>query len=158
MSVFAIVLLIVLGIILLLVEFLLIPGITIAGIGAFLLLAGGIFSAYYYHGATVGNYFTLGTLAAIFIIFLALFKSGTWKRMGLTATIDSKVEVAGEGTVKVGSTGKTISKLSPIGKAVIDDLLVEVRSDGTYINSNTNVTVSRIDGNKIFVEEADKKN
>lgn len=157
MSIAVVIILIVLGIILLLVEFLIIPGITIAGIGAFLLLAVGIFFGYYDHGATVGNYITLGTVFIVVVTFALIFKSRTWKHMGLTATIDSKIDVVKVDNVKVGSAGKTISKLSPIGKAIFGKLVVEVRSDGEYINSKTNIIVTRIEGNKLFVQETKKK-
>ena len=46
MTLTAIILLIVLGIFLFLVEFLLVPGVTIAGIAGFILLVGGIWVAY----------------------------------------------------------------------------------------------------------------
>ena len=61
MSILSIVLLIILGFILLFIEFLIIPGITIAGIAAFLVLATAIFFGYYEHGVTTGNYILLST-------------------------------------------------------------------------------------------------
>jgi membrane-bound ClpP family serine protease len=48
--------------------------------------------------------------------------------------------------------GKAVSRLAPIGKALIEDRLYEVRSDGSYIDSNSEIIVTRIEGNKIFVE------
>ena len=54
--------LIVLGIVLFLIEFLIIPGITIAGIGGMILTAAGIYLAYSNFGPQTGFYFLLGTL------------------------------------------------------------------------------------------------
>ena len=62
MSILAIILLIILGIFLFIVEFLLVPGITIAGIGGAILMAVAVYSAYKTHGSTVGNYTLLATL------------------------------------------------------------------------------------------------
>lgn len=157
MPITAIVILIILGIILLLVEFFIIPGITIAGIGAFLLLTGGIISAYHYHGVKFGNYVTLATVFSIVVVFIFAFRARTWNRIGLNAASDSKLEVKKEEKIRVGSLGKTISKLSPIGKAIFEQTVVEVRSDGKYINSNTEIIVTRIEGYKIFVDEAENK-
>ena len=157
MPITAIVILIILGIILLLVEFLIIPGITIAGIKAFILFTGGIVSAYYYHGVKFGNYVTLATIFCIVMVFIFTFRSKTWNRMGLNAASDSKLERIKEEKISVGSLGKTISKLSPIGKAIFEQKVVEVRSNGNYINTNTEIVVIRIEGFKIFVEEANSK-
>ena len=152
MSVFAIILLIILGFILLMVEFFIVPGITIAGIGALLLVGGGIFCGYFFHGATVGNYILIGSGIGMFIFFTFALRKRTWQRFGLKSEIDGKVSNLDENAVKVGDTGKTVSRLAPIGKAMINEMLFEVRSEGNYIDANREVVVIRIDTNKIYVE------
>lgn len=152
MSILAIVLLIILGFILALVEFFIIPGFTIAGAGAILLLGGAIFSSYYFHGTLVGNYFVLGTGLGLLAFFIIALKSKTWKRMGLKSEIGGRVGVIDKDAVRVGDTGKTISRLAPVGKAMLNEQIFEVRSEGNYVDVNREVTVVRIDGNKIFVE------
>ena len=52
MSILAIVLLILLGMILFLVEFFLVPGVTIAGIGGAILMGASVFMAFRTHGST----------------------------------------------------------------------------------------------------------
>jgi membrane-bound ClpP family serine protease len=152
MSILAIVLLIILGFLLLFIEFMIIPGITFAGIGALLLLGGGVFFGYYYHGVTTGNYILLGTGLSMIVFFASVLKLKTWKRFGLKTEIDGRVGTLDENAVKAGDTGKTISKLSPIGKAMINDTIYEVRSEGAYIDPNREIKVIYIEGNKIFVE------
>ena len=78
MSPLAIILLILLGILLLLIEFLIIPGVTIAGIGGFILIAGGIFSAYHFHDVKFGNITVASTVLVIIIIFFFALRSRTW--------------------------------------------------------------------------------
>jgi membrane-bound ClpP family serine protease len=152
MSVPAIVLIIVLGFILFLLEFLIIPGITVAGVAAFLLVAGGIFCGYFFHGQTVGNLILLITGVSMFVLFIIVLKLKTWHRVGLKSTIDGKVGVIEKDRIKPGDEGVTVSKLSPVGKALINGKLFEVRSDGNYVESNRTVTVTHIEGNKIFIE------
>lgn len=152
MSILTIVLLIILGFLLFLVEFLIIPGITIAGIAAFLLVAAGIFFGYYYHGVTTGNYILLSTGVGMIIFFVFVLKLKTWHRFGLKSEIDGKVGIVNNEVIHVGDEGKTVSRLAPIGKAMINDTLYEVRSEGGYINANSEIKVIRIEGNKIFVE------
>jgi membrane-bound ClpP family serine protease len=52
---FWIIALIVLGLFLLVVEFFMIPGITIAGIGGFLIIIYSVYSAYTNYGTTAGH-------------------------------------------------------------------------------------------------------
>jgi membrane-bound ClpP family serine protease len=87
----------------------------------------------------------------ILLLVLAL-KLKTWQRFGLQSTIDGRVSGIDKETLKSGDTGKTVSRLAPIGKALIHDKLYEVRSDGSYINNNSDIIITRIEGNKIFVE------
>lgn len=152
MSIFVIILFILLGFILLLVEFFIIPGITIAGIGALLLLGGGIFCGYYFHGVAIGNYIFFGTGIGMISFFVIALKRKTWQRFGLKSEIESKVRTLEEGVINVGDTGETVSRLAPIGKAMIREVLYEVRSEGIYIDAHKEVNIIRIIGNKIFVE------
>jgi membrane-bound ClpP family serine protease len=152
MSILAISLLILLGIILILIELLVVPGISVAGIGGFLLIIGGIVLGYHFHGTTAGNYILLTTAVVMILIIVLALKLKTWQRFGLQTTIDSKVGVLKEDEIKVGDVGGTISKLSPIGKAMFNDKIFEVHSDGEYVDEHKQVVVTRINGNKIFVE------
>jgi membrane-bound ClpP family serine protease len=152
MSIAAIVLIITLGFILFLLEFLIIPGITVAGVAAFLLVAGGIFCGYYFHGHSVGNLIFLITGVSMIVLFVIMLKSKTWRRLGLNSTIDGKVGVIDEGEIKVGDQGITVSKLSPIGKGLFNGKLFEIRSDGSYLEANVAITITHIEGNKIYIE------
>ena len=62
MTIFIIVLLIVLGIGLLLLEFLVIPGVTVAALGGVLMIGGGIYLSYDHYGSSIGHMTVLGTL------------------------------------------------------------------------------------------------
>jgi membrane-bound ClpP family serine protease len=152
MSIFLIALLIFIGIVLFLVEFLIIPGISLAGIAGFLTLAGGVFCGYYYHGVKVGSLILLIAACVMFFIFYIAFKFKTWQRMSLNAMVDGKVGTLEENSIHIGDEGITISKLRPIGNAMIGDKIFEVRSEGNYIDSNTKIRIKAIDGNKILVE------
>jgi len=152
MSILTIILLILLGFLLFLVEFFIIPGISIAGIAAFLLVAAGVFLGYFYHGVTTGNYILLGTGIGMIIFFVVVLKLKTWQHVGLKSEIDSRVGTVDKELIHVGDIGKTVSRLAPMGKALINDILWEVSSEGGYVNTDIEIKVIRIEGNKIFVE------
>ncbi len=152
MSVGIIITIIILGILLLLVEFLVIPGVTIAGIAGTLLIVGGVVAGFYFHEPPVSTYITISTVVVILLLFMVAFKTKTWQKLGLKSSIDSHVSVDVAQTFKVGDEGKSVSRLAPIGKIMINDILVEARSLGGYIDPNTPVRIIRTEKNKLFVE------
>jgi len=156
MSAFAIILLIILGLLLLLIEFAVIPGVTIAGIGGFVLLAGSVFIAFKEYGPTIG-YLTLAfVLIASPMMLFYFFKSKAGKKMVLDSKIESKVENIDSEKIKVGDKGKTIGRLAPSGKVRINGEIVEAQSTGSYIDHNTEIIVLKILTNKIIVESVNK--
>ena len=157
MSILAIILLIILGLVLLLLEFVVLPGITIAGVGGFLLLAGSVFIAF----AELGKVPGFITLAVVLILSPLMvyyfFKSRAGKKMILDSKIDSKVENSTPGNFAVGDTGSTIGRLAPTGKIKINGEVVEAQSSGEYINEQTEIQIVKIHFNKIVVEPFNKE-
>jgi membrane-bound ClpP family serine protease len=153
MSPIAIALLILLGILLLLIEFLIIPGVTVAGIGGFILIAAGIFSAYRSHGAKFGNITVAITVLVLIIIFSFALRSRTWKKIALNTKINGSVEnIKKEGKFAVGERGKTITRLAPIGKAMFNDRIIEAKSLSGYIDENTEVEIIKIQNTNVIVK------
>ena len=71
--------------------------------------------------------------------------------MTLDTTIDSKVNEDAN-IVSVGMEGICITKLSLTGNAKFGDNIVEVTSERGYINENTSIIITKIEGNKIIVK------
>lgn len=154
MSPIAIALLILLGIMLLLIEFLIIPGVTIAGIGGFILIAGGIFSAYSKYGAKFGNITLAITVLVLIIIFSFALRSRTWKKIALNTKINSSVDnIKKDGKFTIGERGKTITRLAPIGKAMFNDKIIEAKSFSGYIDENTEVEIIKIQNTNVIVKQ-----
>jgi membrane-bound ClpP family serine protease len=157
MSILAIVLLIILGLVLLLIEFAVIPGVTIAGIGGFLLLAASVYIAFADLG-TIAGFVTLAVvLIASPVMIYYLFKSRAGKRMILDSEIRGKVENFDEGKLKVGDTGKTIGRLAPMGKIKVNGEVVEAQSSGSFVDHQTDIRIIKIQLNKIIVEPIKKE-
>lgn len=147
-----IILLIVIGLILLVVEFVIIPGVTIAGIAGFVLIIFGVYSAYSRFGATVGHIVLLSTaIASIATIALSL-RAKTWHWATLNDSIDSKAADDYDQIVKPGDEGVAIGRLAPMGKAVINDNIVEVTALGELIDQQSTIEVVKVEGNKIIVK------
>lgn len=148
----AIILLIILGIILILLEFLVIPGTTVAGISGLLCLGGAIYMSYSSLGTNVGHMFVLGTVFFLVLMIYYSLKAGTWKKMSLSKNIDSKVETIDEARVNAGDKGKTISRCNPIGKAIVNDEMYEAKSLGAFIDENVEIEVVKVVRNQIIVK------
>lgn len=148
----AIILLLLLGIILLLLEFLVIPGTTIAGIGGFLCLGGGVYMAYNNFGSNVGHIFLLGTIFFLVLMIYYALKAGTWKKMSLSSSIGGKVETVDATKVVIGDKGKTITRCNPIGKAMVNGELYEAKSLGSFIDQNTEIEVVKVIRNQIVIK------
>jgi membrane-bound ClpP family serine protease len=156
MTAFAIILLIFLGLVLLLIEFAVIPGVTIAGIGGFVLLGISVYIAFIEYGTAVGFLTLAFVLVASPIMVYYLFQSKTGKRMVLESLIDSKVDTAVSEKIHVGDLGKTIGRLAPSGKAKVNGEVVEAVSTGGFVDHNTEIKVLKILSNKIIVEPINK--
>jgi membrane-bound ClpP family serine protease len=157
MSLLAIILLIILGLILLLLEFAVIPGVTIAGVGGFLLLAGSVYIAF----AEMGKVAGFITLAVVLILSPLMvyyfFKSRAGKKMILESKIEGKIENSTSDNLAVGDRGITIGRLAPMGKIKINGEVVEAQSAGSYIDEHTEIQIIKIHFNKIIVEPFNKE-
>ncbi|MBN1158546.1 MAG: hypothetical protein JXA61_04135 [Bacteroidales bacterium] len=152
MSLLAIILVIVLGIILLLLEFLIFPGFTVFGISGFLAILFGIGSAYYFHGVQTGNYALLITAILSIITLFFVFKQKTWKKIGLESSIVSKNITFDPDQIHEGDSGKTVTRLNPVGKVMVNDVICEAKSISGFINENTEVVVVKVLTTQIIVK------
>ena len=152
MSLSAIIILILIGIFLFLVEFLLVPGVTIAGIAGFILLVGAVYFGYESLGTPEGHYILLGTVVLSVVVIGYALRSRTWKRLMLDSTISGKVSSYETEKVKVGDEGITVTRLNPMGKVLINGEYLEARSTGAYIEQKKPIRVLNIRDYQVTVE------
>ncbi len=155
MSIGLIIFLIILGIILFIIEFMLIPGVTVAGIAGAVCILSGVILSFHFHGATVGMSVLLGTTILTGLSVYLMLRAGTWKKLMLTTAIDGKIEnvTPGDDSVKEGDTGVTITRLNPSGKVKINGKYFEARSLDKLIDQKVKIEVVRVDFNTIIVTQ-----
>lgn len=144
--------LIIVGLLLLVLEVLVIPGTTVVGITGFVLIAVGIWQSYATFGTPAGHFILIGTIALTLIALWLSLRSKTWKKVMLDTSLDGKVNQIEESAIAVGDIGKAVSRLVPMGKALINDEYYEVTSTGEFIDHGTEIKVVKIEKNKIFVK------
>jgi len=153
-----IIILIVLGIFLFVIEFLLVPGVTIAGIGGLILTVFGVYKAFDNYGATVGVWVLIGTiLLSVFVIVMSL-RARTWNRLMLKTKIKGTVDKdLTEEQVKPGDRGTTVTRLAPMGKIRVNDLVREAKSTEGYVDEHTDIEIVSIEGTRISVKPVKDK-
>lgn len=144
--------LLLLGILLLLVEILFVPGTTIVGIGGVILLGIGVYLAYAMISTSAGHLSLAGSVALVFLSLIVLLKGQTWKRMALDTKVEGKGVENISALVAVGDRGRAISRLNPIGKALINDQLLEVATAGEFVDSEQEVEVVKVEQNRVKVK------
>lgn len=148
-----IIILIVLGILLFVIEFLLVPGVTIAGIGGLILTVFGVFKAFNDFGPSVGIWVLIGTvILSVFVIVMSL-RARTWNRLMLKANVEGTVdENLTDDQLKIGDFGATLTRLAPMGKIRINDMVREAKSIEGYIDEHSEIEIVSIEGTRISVK------
>ena len=144
--------LILVGITFLLLEILVVPGATVVGLFGLALVIAGIVVSFNHYGVTTGVMTLAGTLVASLVAIAFALRSNTWKKAMHSSALEGKVNVVEAEKVVKGDEGIAITRLNPMGKALIKDEYYEVRSLDNLIPENTPIIVIKVEGNKIIVK------
>jgi membrane-bound serine protease (ClpP class) len=143
-----------LGLVLLILEFFVIPGFGIAGVTGMLLILSALFLSFgVTNWRTAMNTLALSAAAVAIgtlLIFRFLPDSGVFRRLTLEAPADPPASPA-EQELAPGQIGTVISDLHPVGKAEIAGEIYEVSSDIGYIDKGVSIRIHSIQGRLIVV-------
>jgi membrane-bound ClpP family serine protease len=151
MTWFSIIPLIILGLLLIVLEIFILPGIVSGVIGGLLIIFA-IYKSYVIYGTLLGTITLVSSLVFFILLMYLFFRTKTWKRIALSDVIDSKVNEINP-NLSVGDKGLTVSRLAPIGKAVFNNEYFEVRTNGNFLDENIDVVVFKIQDNHIYVKQ-----
>ena len=153
-----IIILIVLGILLFVIEFLLVPGVTVAGIGGLILTVFGVYKAFDNYGSTVGVWILIGTIIlSVFVIAMSL-RARTWNRLMLKTDIKGTVDKdLTEDQIKAGDRGTALTRLAPMGKIMVNDMVREAKSTEGYVDEHSNIEIVSVEGTRINVKPVKDK-
>ncbi len=143
-----------LGVLFMLIEIFLLPGISIAGIAGAIFLIGGIVYAYIFLGGTsAGNITIAAASLALGGTFFWLIKSKSLRKISLEANIEGKVDTGNLQKINAGDTGISLSRLNPIGKVMVNDVEVEGKSfNGELIDEETEIEVVKVNTYNVIVK------
>jgi len=154
-----IVLLFLLGIGLLLLEALVLPGFGVAGVGGL----AAIFASLYLSFPDASSAFTVIGLATLATVVFGAFlirrvpKTGIWRRIALETRLE-ELGVPGDDpqdpVVHVGAQGQALTPLRPAGTVEIGGLRVDAVSEGEFLPAGTPVKVTKVIGGRVTVRQA----
>ena len=146
----------ILGFALILLEILVIPGINIFGILGFATVCVGVAYAYDRLGTGaaigVGMLAVAGTAALVWL----LVRNRAWQRLVLDSETDSAsgFHTAPSGLAGlVSELGVAQTPLRPSGRAQFGEQVVDVVTEGGFIDSGARVEVLSVTGNRVVVQE-----
>ncbi len=156
------------GILLLLIEMIVIPGFGLAGIGGIILVVFGLYRLLLpdipvgeevadmaMFGLTIG---IIGGLIGLVLLLKLMTKTKFWKKL---ATPDVQDHERGYDTSlgledMVGQEGLADTDLHPSGWVTIENERIFVVSDGTFIEDGEKVKIIKVDGNRVVVKKINK--
>ena len=158
-----VILLLFMGLILLLLEIFIVPGFGPVGIGAILFLAVGAYLAWTKLSLAWAVAVTFISIFSVIASIIYFKKSGLGNKLVLGRHIgESASEEKQNNTerkrekdriVSLEETGLAVCDLRPAGIAEFNNHRLNVLTDGIYIKKKSKVKITRIEGNRIFVEE-----
>ena len=139
------------GIVLILVEIFLIPGLTLTALAGAAFSIGGVYYAFKNIGTTAGVITLISVIAVIGIAFVYLIKSKALDKIALKTDINSTVGSKELPDIAEGDTGITISRLNPIGKVRVNNITIEAKTLSDFIDENTEVKVIKVFSTQLIV-------
>ena len=140
------------GLILILIEVFLIPGVTVVGILGFLMSLAGVWYAFLNFESEVAIGVTsIAAVANVAAIWYA-FTTDVWKHFSLKSTLQGGAFDGRTLGLAVGMIGKAISDIKPFGKVIFGDRVYEVKSEEGFIEVGKEVNIVKIENNKILVK------
>ena len=150
--------LIALGILLVFIEILLLPGFGAAGIPGIIIFCVGVGMIWTNEGVKMALIFT--SIALIFVIPIAIILLSLIREtpIGKTFILDA-AESSDQGyhaaprelTALVGKSGKTITPLRPAGVALINGQRVDIVTQGEFVKPETEIEVIQVEGSRVVV-------
>lgn len=144
-------LIIVLGLVALLLEFLVLPGGIVGIIGA-LFMGAGIVLAFTTYGSTGGAIALIATVTFVVVVIILVLRTKSWKRIMLHDNVTGKMNEIDTEKLVEGMEGVAISRLAPAGKGMFNDEIEEVHSTHGFIDVGSEIVITKIEGNKIIVK------
>ena len=145
---FYIVLLVFFGLLFLVAELVLLPGVSIGALLSLVCYGSSIYLAFRDYGPLTG--------AAVSIVATVVsLRAKTWQRFSLKQEIHSSSMPEPDKELQIGARGTSVSRLSPMGKISIDGRIYEAKSQDIYIDPRSDVEVVGFENFSVIVRKVE---
>lgn len=154
MEMFYIVLLVFFGLLFLVAELVLLPGVSIGAVLTLVCYGSSVYLAFRDFGPVTGTVVILVILVLSVIATVVSLRAKTWQRFSLKQEIRSSslMPVIPAEELQVGDRGVTLSRLSPMGKVEIGGRTYEAKSQGAYVDQQRDVEVVGFENFSVIVK------
>lgn len=153
MDMFYIVLLVFFGLLFLVAELVLLPGVSIGALLSLVCYGSSIYLAFRDFGTATGILVVVVILLLSFVAVVVSLRAKTWQRFSLKQEIrSSNMPVTPAEELQVGDRGVTLSRLSPMGKVEIGGRIYEAKSLGAYVDPQRDVEVVGFENFSVVVK------
>ncbi|HIY68508.1 MAG TPA: NfeD family protein [Candidatus Alistipes intestinigallinarum] len=152
MDLFYIILLVFFGLLFLVAELVLLPGVSIGAILSLVCYGGSIYLAFRDFGTAAGVAVIVVILLLSVAAVVVSLRAKTWQRFSLRQEIRSSSSVLPAEELRVGQRGVTLSRLSPMGKVEIDGKVYEAKSTGAYVDPRQEIEVVGFENFSVIVK------
>lgn len=150
---FFIIALIIFGLLFLIAELILLPGVTLAAVLSLICQGSAIYIAFQDYGTGAGLIVVFVIVVLSLITTVISLRSKTWQRFALKQKIESSSMVSPvEDNVRIGDKGVTVSRLSPMGKVEINGKTYEAKSGGDYVDAKSEIEVVGFENFNVIVK------
>lgn len=153
MEMFYIVLLVFFGILFLVAELVLLPGVSVGAILSLVCYGSSIYLAFRDFGPVTGSVVVAVILVLSLVVTVVSLRAKTWQRFSLKQEIrSSNMAVTPAEELQPGDRGVTVSRLSPMGKVEIAGRIYEAKSQGAYVDQQRDVEVVGFENFSVIVK------
>lgn len=142
---------IVLGILFFILEIFFLPGVSIGGIVGTLFTGAGIWYAFAKLGTTAGWIVVAVSVVALLFAIVYFIKGKPLDKMALDRELEQN-NLYDMAKVSVGDVGRTVSRLAPMGKVLVNGDEYEAKVRNGFLDRGVEVKAVEIEGNVVVVE------
>lgn len=147
-----VILLVLLGLLFLVAEIVLLPGVSVGGILALVCYGSAVYMAYRDYGPVTGTVVLFAVLLLSVAAAVLSLRAKTWQRFSLDKRIEARnMPTPAEQNVRIGDRGTTLSRLSPMGTVQIDGRIYEAKLASGYADPKREIEVVGFDNASVIV-------